>query len=251
MPLLREFALQFLAAAGVIGIAYALGVDDWRLNSLVIGVAAFILARCFRSPPWWQAIHLVFAPSLYLALAWQQAAGISPFWFLAAFLLVWLVFRSAATGRVPLYLSGEQTARQLAAMLPENAALLDAGAGIGSLLLPLARLRPDLVLNGIENAPLPWLIGKMRFVRLSSPRWRWDNFWTHSFAPYEAVYCFLSPAPMTKLWEKACLEMTPGRLFISKAFPVPDVLCEVLAADNDTDTLYLYRIPANPAATAQ
>jgi len=248
--LLREFSLQLAAAVGVAGIAVAGGADDWLLNSLAIGLIAFLLARRFRSPLWWQAIHLAFAPFLYLALAWQKAAAVSPLWFLAAFLLTWLVFRSAATGRIPLYLSNEHTARQLAALLPENAALLDAGAGIGSLLSPLASLRPDLALQGVENAPLPWLIGKIRFLRHGSSRfnWRWGNFWTHSFAPYAAVYCFLSPAPMARLWEKACREMQPGSLFISKAFPVPDAAGEILAGDNAVDTLYLYRIPTISAA---
>ncbi|MDR0234184.1 MAG: class I SAM-dependent methyltransferase [Zoogloeaceae bacterium] len=250
--LLREFSLQFFTAAGVAGVALATGANDWGLNSLAIGLIAFLLARRFRSPLWWQVIHLAFAPALYLALAWQQATEISPFWFLAAFLLTWLIFRGAASGRVPLYLSNEGAARQLAALLPQNARLLDAGAGVGSLLLPLARLRPDLALRGVENAPLPWLIGKTRALRHDPIKldWRWGDFWSHSFAPYEAVYCFLSPAPMPELWEKARREMKPGRLFISKAFPVPDTACEILTEDpaTDVDTLYLYRIPAIPDA---
>ncbi|MDR1850096.1 MAG: hypothetical protein LBQ75_08650 [Zoogloeaceae bacterium] len=250
--LLREFALQSFAAAAVLGITAAIGADGWGVKVLSIGLVAFVLARLFCSPPWWQAIHLAFAPLLYWAHSWQMAADISPLWPLAAFLLIWLVFRSALTNRVPLYLSNARTAQQLAALLPENITLLDAGAGVGSLLLPLARLRPDLILRGIEHAPLPWLIGKIRVRRHGSLRldWRFENFWTHSFAPYAAMYCFLSPAPMTQIWEKACREMKPGSLFISKAFPVSDIPCETLADEDsaDVDTLYLYRIPASTPA---
>ena len=247
-PLWHEFSLQLFAAAAVTAVAVAVSADDWSLNSIAIGLLAFLLARCFRSPAWWQAIHLGFAPLLYLALAWQKALALSPLWFLAAFCLTWLVFRSAASGRIPLYLSNENTAKRLAKLLPENAALLDVGAGVGSLLLPLATLRPDLALKGIENAPLPWLIGKIRARRHNRERldWRYADLWTHSFAPYDAIYCFLSPAPMPQLWEKACKEMKPGALFISKAFPIPDVAGETLteAPCRDLDTLYLYRIPS-------
>ena len=38
---------------------------------------------------------------------------------------------------------------------------------------------------------------------------------------FDVVYCFLSPAPMARLFAKAAAEMKPGSLFVSNSFAVP------------------------------
>ncbi|MDR3158767.1 MAG: class I SAM-dependent methyltransferase [Zoogloeaceae bacterium] len=212
-------------------------LDSLLFVCLGIGATAALFA-CFLEEPWWRPpMHFLFAPLLWVALQ----RSISPLWYLSAFVLLFLVFRGAASGRVPLFLSGEPAARRLAALLPGEAAMLDAGAGIASLLLPLSRLRPDLRLVGVENAPLPWLIGWLR-TRNTKIVWRWGNFWRHPLAPYSAVYCFLSPAPMPELWRKAKREMQPESLFISNAFPVPDVEPDLPPDAKSEPALYVYRL---------
>lgn len=215
-----------------------LWLDSALFGCLAVGAAAALLACLLDEPWWWRLIHFLFAPLLWVALRFP----VSPFWHLAAFVLLFLVFRGAASGRIPLFLSGEPAARRLATLLPANAAMLDIGAGIASLLLPLARMRPDLRLTGIENAPLPWLIGWLR-TRNTGIDWRWGDFWKHSLASYLAVYGFLSPAPMPDLWLKARREMRPGSLFISNAFPVPDVEAETPPDAESGLAWYVYRIP--------
>lgn len=241
----RQLSLQAAAALLIFSLAWPYyylraAAWDWALVAAAIGAAAFAAARLTRQPWWWQAIHLLFAPLLWAALQLQ----ISPIWYLGMFMVLFLVFRGAASGQIPLYLSGTSTAARLAALLPREARVLDIGAGVGSLLLPLGRQRPDLHLNGIENAPLPWLAGWLR-TRGKIKNWHWGDLWQHGLAPYQAVYCFLSPAPMAALWRKACQEMRPGSLFISKAFPVPGQVPESLAglAGSPVDRLYIYRIP--------
>jgi SAM-dependent methyltransferase len=100
---------------------------------------------------------------------------------------------------------------------------LDLGAGIGSVLHPLARERPDGHFTGVENAPATWLIGRLRTAGLANCDWRWGDIWRTDLAAYNVVYAFLSPAPMAALWEKVRQEMRPGSLFISNSFAVPDV----------------------------
>ncbi len=241
----RQLALQAAAALLIFSLAwpyyYLRAVAwDWALVSLAIGSTAFATARLTHQAWWWQVIHLLFAPLLWAGLQLQ----ISPLWHLGIFMALFLIFRGAASGQIPLYLSGASTAPRLAALLPRDARVLDIGAGIGSLLLPLGRQRPDLRLAGIENAPLPWLMGWLR-TRGRAIDWHWGDLWKHGLHPYQAVYCFLSPAPMTALWRKACLEMRPGSLFISKAFPIPGQAPESLAgpAGLPVDCLYIYRIP--------
>jgi hypothetical protein len=243
--LLQHFTLQAAVTLLVFSTAwpfYYLRATEWNgaVIGLVIGGVACLFARFSRQPWWWQVIHLFFAPLIWLGLQ----LPISPLWHLGAFVILFLIFRGAASGQIPLYLSGAKTVVRLATLLPHKARFLDIGAGIGSLLLPLARQRPDLRLAGIDNAPLPWLLGWLR-TRTTGIDWRWGDFWTHSLTPCEAVYCFLSPAPMTALWDKACREMAPGSLFVSKAFPVPGQTPEALSGNEDSpvDTLYVYRIP--------
>ncbi|MDR3322846.1 MAG: class I SAM-dependent methyltransferase [Zoogloeaceae bacterium] len=244
-PLSRQIALQFAATFLIFSAVwpfYYLRAAEWNwlAVALLIGAAAFLIARLSRQPWWWQLIHLLFVPLLWAGLQMP----VSPLWFLGAFILLCLVFRGAASGRIPLYLSGAATSLWLTRLLPHQARALDLGAGIGSLLWPLSRQRPDLHLVGIENAPLPWLFGKLR-LKNTRIDWRWGDLWAHSLAPYQVVYCFLSPAPMAALWEKACREMQPGSLLISKAFPIPDALPETLSGPEDdmVARLYVYRIP--------
>jgi hypothetical protein len=242
--LARQFVLQSAAIFLVFSLAwpfYALRVEEWNgaAISLFVGGIAFLIARHAREPWWWQLIHLVFAPFVWLGLQ----LPISPVWHLVAFFLLFFIFRGAVFEQVPLYLSGACVLAPLSTLLPKQASVLDVGAGIGSLLIPLSRARPDLRLSGIDNAPLPWLIGRLRTVK-TGVIWRWGNFHTHSLAPYQAVYCFLSPTPMQALWEKACREMNPGSLFISKAFPIPGKMPDMLAGrgEETIDTLYVYRV---------
>ncbi|MDR2164629.1 MAG: class I SAM-dependent methyltransferase [Zoogloeaceae bacterium] len=252
MTLFRHLARQCAVEAAAVFLVfsifwpfYFLRVTEWRwpVVCAACGTLAFLIARVSRQPWWWQVIHLAFVPALWAGLQ----LAISPLWYLGGFLVLLLVFRGAASGRIPLYPSGARTTPQLACLLPDKAATLDIGAGIGSLLLPLSRQRPDLLLSGIDNAPLPWLIGLIRVHKIGI-RWLWGDFWRHPLAPYQAVYCFLSPTPMSALWRKACREMWPGCLFVSKAFPVPGIIPECICRDpEDTaerDTLYVYRIPA-------
>jgi hypothetical protein len=243
--LLRPFTLQVAATLLVFSVAwpfYYLRVAEWNgaVVSVGIGIVAFLVARFSRQPWWWQVIHLLFAPLIWLGLQ----IPLSPLWHLGAFVILLLIFRGAASGQIPLYLSGAETTLWLTTLLPRDARVLDIGSGIGSLLVPLRRQRPDLWLAGIDNAPLPWLAGKLR-VHGTGIVWRWGNFWQHSLTPYQAVYCFLSPAPMIMLWEKACREMAPGSLFVSKAFPVPGQMPEFLSGpENDpVNTLFIYRVP--------
>jgi hypothetical protein len=242
--LIRQLALQAAAVFTAFSLAwpfYFLRAAEWNWAAVcaMTGVFAFLAARLSREPWWWQIIHLLFVPLLWAGLQ----LSISPLWHLGAFVLLVVIFRGAATGRIPFYLSGANAARRLSPLLAQDSALLDVGAGVASLLLPLSRIRPDLTLAGIDNAPLPWLLGWLR-TRNTGIGWFWGDFWKHSLAPYHAVYCFLSPAPMRALWAKACREMKPGSLFISNAFPVADA---ANAADiqEDSETglvLYVYRI---------
>jgi hypothetical protein len=246
-PPLRQLALQFAAAIAVLSLAWPYyGVRNeplpWLGVALAIGAAALFFATLTRQPWWWQTIHALFAP---LAFAVAQLS-IDPGWFLAAAILLLLVYRGALTGQVPLYLSNHETAAALAEKLPirPGTHLLDLGAGIGSVLRPLASARPDALFTGVENAPLTWLFGRLLCLGRRNCELRWGNLWQTPLAGCDVVYAFLSPVPMAALWEKAKAEMAPGSLFVSNSFPVPAVSPdEIIEVDDGRRTqLYCYRI---------
>jgi hypothetical protein len=242
-PHLRQLTLQCAAAFIVLSLAWPyFGIRNetlpWPETALAIGAIAFLLASLTRQPWWWRIIHLLFAP-----LAWGIASlSIDPGWFLLAFILLLLVYRGAPFGQIPLYLSSKDTAAALAELMSERRSkhFLDLGAGIGSVLRPLARTLPEAQLSGIENAPATWLAGYLRTAGLQNCKWYWGDIWGISLAEYDVVYAFLSPAPMPALWEKVKLEMPSGGLFISNSFPVPGVAASSVIEIDDARQTRLY-----------
>lgn len=222
----RQLALQFAAAFCVLSLAWPyFGLRNeempWPATAFAIGAVAFLFASVTRQPWWWRLIHLAFAP-----LAWGVAQlGIDPGWFLLAFMALLLVYRGALTGQIPLYLSNTTTAAALAELTADRPGMrfLDLGAGIGSVVRPLAQARPDARLTGVENAPATWLAGRLRTAGLKNCAWRWGDLWQTGLADYDVVYAFLSPTPMPALWRKVEAEMRPGSLFVSNSFAVPGV----------------------------
>jgi SAM-dependent methyltransferase len=211
------------------------------------GIAAMIALRQ-GAPGWWLVIHLGFMPLVVLVRGWQISAG----WFLASFLLLLLVFWRTDRSRVPLYLSNRQTVAALLKLLPpQPIPLIDLGCGTGGVIRRLALERPDCRLVGIEHAPVPWLIARLRTLRLRNVAIRHGDFWTIDLGDYALVYAFLSPVPMADLWSKACAEMRPGALLVSNSFAVPDVepAAVISVADRRATRLYLYR-PASQCPAA-
>ena len=73
---------------------------------------------------------------------------------------------------------------------------------------------------------------------------RFLNFWNLDLAPFDVVYGFLSPAPMTRLYDKAKAEMKPGSLFISNSFTVPSRAADQIVEldDRRRTRLHIWRM---------
>lgn len=245
-PHLRQLALQSAALFAVVALAwpyYGMRNEElpWPEMAFAIGAVALLIATLTRQPWWWRVIHTLFAP-----LAWGVAElAIDPGWFLLFAILLLLVYRGALSGQVPLYFSNTDTAAALAELLADRPQLrfLDLGAGIGSIVRPLAIARPDASVTGIENAPATWLAGRLRTASLKNCAWRWGDIWQAKLADYDVVYAFLSPAAMPALWQKVVAEMRPGSLFISNSFAVPDIEASTVVDLDDTrqTQLFCYR----------
>jgi len=209
----------------------------------VQAVAAALAAIALGSDRWWIPIHLGFAPLLLAA----RTLPIAPGWYLAAFLVLLAIYWTSFHTRVPLYLSNQRTVDAVAALVPADRPMrvLDLGCGTGSLLLPLARLRPHCRVSGIEAAPAPFLLCRLRSRGLPNIELARGDFFAHSWSEYDRIYAFLSPVPMDAVWHKFEQEARPGATLISNSFPVsgrkPDQVIEV--GDRRGTRLYLYHRP--------
>jgi len=236
----------------VLGLAQFSAVDFLKvplLLALLQGGLAAIFALRQRAPRWWLPIHIAFMPLVVIV----QGLEIAPGWFLAAFVLLLLIFWRTDKSRVPLYLSNQATADALLDLLPTTPChIIDLGCGDGGLLRRLAIARPDSHFTGIEHAPLTWLIAWLRALGQPNLAIRLGDFWNEPLGAYDTVYAFLSPAPMPRLWVKAATEMAPRAQLVSNSFEVPGVDPDktVAVADRRNTRLFLYH-PAQEASPAQ
>lgn len=220
-PALVAIFLQLAGLAGMLALLAAFGSQTLNLNVIVLaaGAIAALLSRRLGQPGWWQIINFAFLPGLWFASQLDIAAH----WYLAAFLLLALTSFGALASRVPLYLSSRAALAAIAAEVPADrpARVLDLGCGLGGVLAYLARTRPKAKLYGVEAAPLPWLISRLRLRQRAHIRF--GSLWDENLADYDLVYAYLSPVPMSRLWHKVRTEMRPGSVFISNTFAVPGV----------------------------
>lgn len=208
------------------------------------GIAAFLGSRLGLAS-WWLPINLLFSPALVSTLS----LDVAPSWFLAAFILLFLVYWSVFRSQVPLYLSSRKAWAAVSGLLPGKARVrfLDLGAGLGGMLSYLDAQHPDGNFSGMEIAPLPFVLGWARKKVVGGNYFlQWGDFWPHSLADQDVVYAYLSPAPMDRLWRKVCKEMPSGSRFISNTFPVPGIEPESVVDLDDFhhSRLYVYRVPA-------
>lgn len=218
----------------------ALHPEPW-LHAISAGAIAALLGHAWRLPSWWLPINLFFIPGM-LAMS---GSGIAAHWYLAIFALLLLVYWSVARTQVPLYLSSRQAWCAVADRLPPQVVFADLGSGLGGLPAFLSRVLPEGRFTGIETAPLPFLISRLRAM-LDGERYeiRWGSFWKQDLSRFDVVYAYLSPVPMSDLWCKARAEMRSGSLLISNTFAVPGVEpSEVLQLEDlHRSRLYLYRL---------
>jgi len=221
-----------------------LPVSVWHAEVLVWlqGVSAAFLSYLLRQPIWWCWIHLLFPPALW----WVHSNGISGQYGMFGFIVSALVFWRTAGGDAPLYLSSDSVADGLARLVETERAktLVELGAGIGSVVVPLAKRLPALQITAVEQAPLPWLVLRWRCRRLSNVTVCFRNFWAFPLAGSDMVFAYLTPAVMPRLGLKCAAEMEGKSLMVSSAFVLPDGVPELVERldDNPANALFCYRV---------
>jgi len=190
---------------------------------------------------WWIALNAALAPALAIGVA----ASLSPHWSGAALLMLLLMYGGTLRTRVPLYLSNAAAVRALRDLLPTDRPLsfLDLGAGTGTMLAAISTSHPNVAVNGVERAPLPFFLAFFR-ARVWGQCYRicWGNLWSTDLSGHDVVYAYLSPAPMSSLWDKARREMRPGSLLVSFRFKISGVVPERTIGAG-ANCLYVWRLP--------
>lgn len=235
--------IALIILAGLVLLASYIVTPPYPLWVLVIlqGVLAAFISCRIGLPCWWRIIQIALPIGLYLGLSYK----VNPWVALGIFVVLWLVFFNAIKERVPLYLTNNTTREALKKLIKRrrNVRFLDLGAGLGGNVVYMSQLPNVQRSDGVETAPIPYLIARLFTLFRGGHIYAMD-LWKTKVEYYDVVYAFLSPEPMEKLWQKLSNEMTSGSVFITNSFAVPDVEPSEVWELNDSrkTKLYIYHI---------
>lgn len=197
---------------------------------IAYGVVAAVLAWMIKMARWWKYIVGIFP----IAVISVSQLNLPPSLFFAIFVVLLLLYWTTFKSQVPFYPSNKEVWDEVGKLIAQkdHCRLIDIGSGFGGGILYWAKQFPDKRFEGVEIAPLPWFVSKLRaqFTHNSGIFLRQD-YLQLDFKKYDIVFAYLSPAAMDTLWDKAKSEMRSGSLLISYEFIVegqqPDVIIPV------------------------
>jgi len=212
---------------------------------LLQSMIATTIATCVGMAVWWRWIHFFFPIALWMMSIVQVPSSVYLLGFIFTLALYWTTFKT----RVPFYPSRPAVWQALFHYMQQRSAhqplrMIDIGSGLGDLSMYIAQKRPNDVVEGIEIAPLPWLISKVRsHIKRSNAKFTIGNYEKLNFADYDIVFAYLSPAAMPNLWKKASQEMRKGSVLISLEFDIPEALPpQVIHTGKSTPKLFVWRM---------
>ncbi len=241
VPAAMALLVQCAAGLTVLIVSGALPVAT-PLFVLVLmqGLTAALCSACLGMASWWRWIHVFFPLAVWALLSWQLPSELYLLGFALSVSLYWTSFRT----QVPFFPSRPVVWQQVAQLLPPNQALrlIDIGSGLGDMPMHIAKSSPSSRVEGIEIAPLPWLISVLRAkFRRSGVSFKLGDYRALNFAHYDVIFAYLSPAAMLALWDKAKLEMRPGSLLISLEFDIPGVQpSHCIQSEHGSPALYVW-----------
>lgn len=194
------------------------------ITTLVIlqSVSTVALCTLVGMAVWWRWIHGVFPLAMLMMSMWAVPSEVYLIGFLVSLSIFWTTFRS----QVPFFPSRPVVWHKVAELISQHqeTRMVEIGSGLGDLSMHIAKNRKNSQVEGIEIAPLPWLISRLRaWITRSSVRFKLGDYRELDFAQYDLVFAYLSPAAMSDLWKKAQQEMRTGSLLVSYEFEIPGV----------------------------
>lgn len=245
--------VQCLALCAVLFVTWlahwlAVVVFSIDLNLTVFTLVLFqaVLAAYFSylagMARWWRWIHFCFPIAVWLMSGWQIPNTVYLIGFIVTLSLYWTTFRT----QVPFFPSRPVIWQQVAAIIPQDkpVRMIDIGSGLGDMSMHIAKVRLDSLIEGIEIAPLPWLVSFIRAkLARSTAIFKLGDYRELDFANYDVIFAYLSPAAMPALWEKAKNEMRTGSLLISYEFEIQGIFpTQVLTSPEREEKLYVWKL---------
>lgn len=211
--------------------------------SLVLMQSLGAVALCVLAgmAVWWRWIHGLFPLAIWVMSLWALPNEVYLIGFLVCLSVFWTTFRS----QVPFFPSRAIVREKVAALIPQDQAnrMIDIGSGLGDLSMHIAKVRKLSQIEGIEIAPMPWLISAIRaWLTRSTAKFTLGDYRDLDFAQYNLVFAYLSPAAMPALWEKAHQEMRAGSLLVSYEFDIPHVPATLTINDGTHPTIFVWKM---------
>ncbi|MDP2072220.1 class I SAM-dependent methyltransferase [Methylotenera sp.] len=230
--------------AGWLAAAYFKTDLNFSIFTLVLmqALLAAIFSYIAGMDSWWRWIHLCFPVAAWGMSQWHVPSELYLAGFIISLSLFWTTFRT----QVPFFPSRPIVWQQVAKIIPQTkpVRLIDIGSGLGDMSMYIAKIRPDSHIEGIEIAPLPWMVSFVRAkFRRSSAVFKLGDYTALDFANYDVIFAYLSPAAMLTLWEKASQEMLPGSLLISLEFEIPGIVPTMhIEGSKSSPAIYVWKI---------
>ena len=210
-------------------------------------VAAFVLALLASGlaawtgrTPWRRLFMLAGFP---LSLLVSGAAGAVPGWvWLLPLVLLLALYPLGSWGDAPLFPTPEDALDGLAqkAPLPDGAAVVDAGCGLGAGLRALHRQYPTAQIHGLEWS---WPLALLCRLRCRFARVRRADIWGDDWSGYRLVYLFQRPESMPRAMEKAAAELAPGAWLASLEFEATGYKPQARLETVKGKPVWLYQVP--------
>jgi len=202
------------AMAWIVFVAFLRIGGNWA--GLLMGAATGAALALLQTRRWRRVIVALGFPLSILTLSTAVPAWA---WLLPAGLLL-LVYPASTWRDAPLFPTPRGALDELpkVAPLPEGAAILDLGCGLGHGLRELHRAYPQAKLTGVEwSRPLAWACARLCPWASVERGDMWERDWTG----FQMVYVFQRPESMERVWTQATLELAPGAWLVSLDFEVP------------------------------
>jgi hypothetical protein len=223
LAIVIQIAALMVVFLGVLVVSSVFAVRFSVLSLVVMqSLSAVTLCIFAGMAVWWRWIHGVFPLAMFMMSMWAIPNEAYLIGFLVSLSIFWTTFRS----QVPFFPSRPIVREKVAALISQDqpARMVEIGSGLGDLSMHIAKVRSHCQVEGIEIAPMPWLISAIRaWVTRSSAKFTLGDYHELNFAQYDLVFAYLSPAAMSALWQKSHQEMKAGSLLVSYEFEIPHV----------------------------
>jgi hypothetical protein len=259
-PALFAFCIQVIALVLVGSVLWASYYAMQHIFGFYVVLPVFVivlfqaifassLAYLFQMASWWRLIHFSFPMMVWGMLIVNLPNEIYLIGFIVTLSIFWTSFRT----QVPYYPSRLKVWKKVSAITHEYQAkqlnqnhpirLIDIGSGLGGFSMHLARAHKNAKVEGVEVAPLPWVVSWLvALVKRSTAQFKLGNYHQLDFAQYDIIFAYLSPAAMDDLWHKSKQEMRQGCLLISLEFPVQGVaVTQHLLGEGESPDIYIYQ----------